>query len=168
MLPTVSRDYADVLESRIQLIESQIEATIKGRASRVVGDKVITSNVDQLLVEKQARIDELELAIQRLELGKVERQDKLGQLEESVKWHGEMLAGKDQRIGELSLQLEEEIRKNGFLKDALMMIRRNIDGQRGRNDIDKIALRGVNLPNLSEQSAVSIHELSKMTLTKKD
>lgn len=49
-----------------------------------------------------------------------------------------------------------------------MTIKRNIDGQRGRNDIDKIALRGVNLPNLSEQSGVNFHELSKMTLTKKD
>jgi hypothetical protein len=28
-------------------------------------------------------------------------------------------------------------------------MKRNIDGQRGRNDIDKIALRGVNIPNLT-------------------
>jgi len=47
-------------------------------------------------------------------------------------------------------------------------MKRNIDGQRGRNDIDKIALRGVNLPNLSESSGVNFQELSKMTMTRKD
>lgn len=47
-------------------------------------------------------------------------------------------------------------------------MKRNIDGQRGRNDIDKIALRGVNLPNLSESSGISFQELSKMTMTRKD
>jgi hypothetical protein len=134
----------------------------------VVGDRLVTSNIEQLLVEKQARIDELEVMIQRFELTKGDRQDKLESLEAELKWHAEMVGGKDQRIAELSMQLEEEIRKNGYMKDALMTIKRNIDGQRGRNDIDKIALRGVNLPNLSEQSGVNFHELSKMTLTKKD
>lgn len=48
-------------------------------------------------------------------------------------------------------------------------MKRNIDGQRGRNDIDKIALRGVNLPsNLGDSSGVNFQELSKMTMTRKD
>lgn len=46
----------------------------------MVGDRLVTSNLEQLLVEKQARIDELEVMIQRFELTKGDRQDKLESL----------------------------------------------------------------------------------------
>ena len=65
-------------------------------------------------------------------------------------------------------KLDDEIKRSGYYRDAINAMKRNIDSERGRNDIDKIVLRGVNLPNLSESSNINFQELSKMTMTRKD
>ena len=106
--------------------------------------------------------------IEKYELGRTDKQERLASIEEELRWNLEMLAEKDLLLAEATAKLEEEIKRSGYYRDALNAVKRNIDGQRGRNDIDKIALRGVNLPNLNESSNINFQELSKMTMTRKD
>jgi hypothetical protein len=59
------------------------------------------------MVEKEARIETLERQIQKYELTKSDRQDRLVQIENELRWNLELLAEKDRLLVDTISKLEE-------------------------------------------------------------
>lgn len=94
-------------ERRLQLIESKLEGTIKARASRIIDGEVVRSDLQALLVEKEARIETLERMIEKYEVSRTDKQERLASIEDELRLNLEILADKEQLLQETTLKLED-------------------------------------------------------------